>query len=613
MSLAQLIPENVIESVRNQTNIVDVIGQYVQLKKSGKNYLGLCPFHDEKTPSFSVAEDKQIFHCFGCGKGGNVFTFMQEIEGLSFPESVAKVADLSNVNVDFDLSSTKDTSHVSSEKRELISLHERTADLYHHILLNTKIGEKALDYLSKRGLDEQTIKEFKIGFAPMERQVLSKVCQNDHIPDVIMAKSGLFFETNSGDWLDRFYQRIMFPITDERGQTIGFSGRILADDAFDLSDQPKYLNSPETELFNKRHVLYHFSEARQSIRKKSEIVLFEGFMDVIAAWNSGIKNGVASMGTSLTTEQVTMLDRVAEDAVICYDGDNAGVEAGIRAIDLLTSQSALSLQLVSIPYKMDPDDYRQKYGESALKELIQNHRQTILQFKLDYLRQDKDLSNEVDKLNYIESALNEIVKNASIIESDLILSSLSNEFGIAKESLQLDYNNKRKQYRHSNREHYAVETRPAMTMTIPERNKADIVEKAEMLLIYRLLNEKSMLNSFQNQTDFSFFHDCYQELFTHVSSYIRLYGSAPIADILNYLKEDELKQTLVEISMQDFSSESTEQELLDCFAVIQRAKIQEEINQAKEEQCQAMQMGDKNLEFEKTIAIVQLQKQLKNI
>ncbi|MGY3765162.1 DNA primase [Vagococcus vulneris] len=611
--MAQLIPENVIESVRNQTNIVDVIGQYVQLKKSGKNYLGLCPFHDEKTPSFSVAEDKQIFHCFGCGKGGNVFTFMQEIEGLSFPESVAKVADLSNVNVDFDLSSTKDTSHVSSEKRELISLHERTADLYHHILLNTKIGEKALDYLSKRGLDEQTIKEFKIGFAPMERQVLSKVCQNDHIPDVIMAKSGLFFETNSGDWLDRFYQRIMFPITDERGQTIGFSGRILADDAFDLSDQPKYLNSPETELFNKRHVLYHFSEARQSIRKKSEIVLFEGFMDVIAAWNSGIKNGVASMGTSLTTEQVTMLDRVAEDAVICYDGDNAGVEAGIRAIDLLTSQSALSLQLVSIPYKMDPDDYRQKYGESALKELIQNHRQTILQFKLDYLRQDKDLSNEVDKLNYIESALNEIVKNASIIESDLILSSLSNEFGIAKESLQLDYNNKRKQYRHSNREHYAVETRPAMTMTIPERNKADIVEKAEMLLIYRLLNEKSMLNSFQNQTDFSFFHDCYQELFTHVSSYIRLYGSAPIADILNYLKEDELKQTLVEISMQDFSSESTEQELLDCFAVIQRAKIQEEINQAKEEQCQAMQMGDKNLEFEKTIAIVQLQKQLKNI
>ncbi|MEG2255029.1 MAG: DNA primase, partial [Vagococcus sp.] len=246
--MVQLIPQETIEMVRQQTNIVDIVGQYVQLKKSGKNYLGLCPFHNEKSPSFSVAEDKQIYHCFGCGKGGNVFSFIQEIEGLTFPESVEKVADLASINVTINATHTPQTlSPKALEESQLIDIHEKIADLYHHILLNTQVGEQALAYLKERGLTEEVIKTFKIGFAPRDRRLLFKILEKDHYSEDILRKTGLLFQLDNGDWLDRFYQRIMFPITNFQGKVIGFSGRLLLDESFDATDQPKYLNSPETE------------------------------------------------------------------------------------------------------------------------------------------------------------------------------------------------------------------------------------------------------------------------------------------------------------------------------------------------------------------------------
>ena len=257
--MAQLIPQETIEMVRQQTNIVDVVGQYVQLKKSGKNYLGLCPFHNEKSPSFSVAEDKQIFHCFGCGKGGNVFSFIQEIEGLSFPESVEKVADLANISVSLNLTNRPQVmSPKVLEESQLIQIHEKTSELYHHILMNTQVGEKALEYLKERGLTEEVIKTFQIGFAPRDRRLLHKVLEKDNYSDEVLKKTGLLFQLEDGNWIDRFYQRIMFPITNFQGKVIGFSGRILEDVDFDATDQPKYLNSPETDLWFKSYTSQKF-------------------------------------------------------------------------------------------------------------------------------------------------------------------------------------------------------------------------------------------------------------------------------------------------------------------------------------------------------------------
>lgn len=615
--MAQLIPQETIEIVRQQTNIVDVVGQYVQLKKSGKNYLGLCPFHNEKSPSFSVAEDKQIFHCFGCGKGGNVFSFIQEIEGLSFPESVEKVADLANISVSLNLTNRPQVmSPKVLEESQLIQIHEKTSELYHHILMNTQVGEKALEYLKERGLTEEVIKTFQIGFAPRDRRLLHKVLEKDNYSDEVLKKTGLLFQLEDGNWIDRFYQRIMFPITNFQGKVIGFSGRILEDVDFDATDQPKYLNSPETDLFNKRFILYNFHQSRTEIRKKNEVILFEGFMDVISAWMSGVKNGVASMGTSLTMEQINALEKISDEVLISYDGDNAGIEATSRAIDLLSNQSSMGIQIISIPDKMDPDDYRRKYGEDNLHQLIKNSRETVFQFKKDYLKRNKNLTIEADKLLYIDELLGELIHVSSIVEVDLALSQLADEFHVSKNTLQNELRTKKQSFKQQSMASYSQEDYGEKEIVIPkhyEVKKIGQVEKAEMTLIFRLLTERSAYQFLSAREDLTFAHDVYQELYLHLTNYIQLHGEIVIADFLDYLKEQELKQVLIQTTMQNFSEESTKQELEDCLLVIKKGEIQERINTLINDQQEARRVGNSDLEAEATLQIIMLQKQLKSI
>ncbi|MFI3685231.1 DNA primase [Vagococcus fluvialis] len=615
--MAQLIPQETIEMVRQQTNIVDVVGQYVQLKKSGKNYLGLCPFHNEKSPSFSVAEDKQIFHCFGCGKGGNVFSFIQEIEGLSFPESVEKVADLANISVSLNLTNRPQVmSPKVLEESQLIQIHEKTSELYHHILMNTQVGEKALEYLKERGLTEEVIKTFQIGFAPRDRRLLHKVLEKDNYSDEVLKKTGLLFQLEDGNWIDRFYQRIMFPITNFQGKVIGFSGRILEDVDFDATDQPKYLNSPETDLFNKRFILYNFHQSRTEIRKKNEVILFEGFMDVISAWMSGVKNGVASMGTSLTMEQINALEKISDEVLIAYDGDNAGIEATSRAIDLLSNQSSMGIQIISIPDKMDPDDYRRKYGEDNLHQLIKNSRETVFQFKKDYLKRNKNLTIEADKILYIDELLGELIHVSSIVEVDLALSQLADEFHVSKNTLQNELRTKKQSFKQQSMASYSQEDYGEKEIVIPkhyEVKKIGQVEKAEMTLIFRLLTERSAYQFLSAREDLTFAHDVYQELYLHLTNYIQLHGEIVIADFLDYLKEQELKQVLIQTTMQNFSEESTKQELEDCLLVIKKGEIQERINTLINDQQEARRVGNSDLEAEATLQIIMLQKQLKSI
>ena len=615
--MAQLIPQETIEMVRQQTNIVDVVGQYVQLKKSGKNYLGLCPFHNEKSPSFSVAEDKQIFHCFGCGKGGNVFSFIQEIEGLSFPESVEKVADLANISVSLNLTNRPQVmSPKVLEESQLIQIHEKTSELYHHILMNTQVGEKALEYLKERGLTEEVIKTFQIGFAPRDRRLLHKVLEKDNYSDEVLKKTGLLFQLEDGNWIDRFYQRIMFPITNFQGKVIGFSGRILEDMDFDATDQPKYLNSPETDLFNKRFILYNFHQSRTEIRKKNEVILFEGFMDVISAWMSGVKNGVASMGTSLTMEQINALEKISDEVLIAYDGDNAGIEATSRAIDLLSNQSSMGIQIISIPDKMDPDDYRRKYGEDNLHQLIKNSRETVFQFKKDYLKRNKNLTIEADKLLHIDQLLGELIHVSSIAEVDLALSQLADEFHVSKNTLQNELRTKKQSFKQQSMASFSQEDYGEKEIVIPkhyEVKKIGQVEKAEMTLIFRLLTERSAYQFLSAREDLSFAHDVYQELYLHLTNYIQLHGEIVIADFLDYLKEQELKQVLIQTTMQNFSEESTKQELEDCLLVIKKGEIQERINTLINDQQEARRVGNSDLEAEATLQIIMLQKQLKSI
>lgn len=605
--MAQRIPQEVIDEVRERTNIVEVVGQYVQLKKSGKNYVGLCPFHEEKTPSFSVVEDKQIFHCFGCGKGGNVFTFLQELEGLSFPESVKKVADMEQISLGVEIS-TEPTGESSNRLQPLISLHEKIRDLYHHILVNTKAGEEALAYLHKRGLSDQLIDEFKIGFAPNQRDFLVQICRKDRVPEDVMARSGLFIQRDDGSFSDRFYQRVMFPLNDARGKTIGFSGRLLQTKDFPGDEQPKYLNSPETELFNKREVLFNFDKARNEIRKQGEAILFEGFMDVLAAWQADIKIGLASMGTSLTEQQIMAIERITGHVVVAYDGDRAGLAATDRALAILGAHSRLSLSAVTIPEKMDPDEYLRKYGAEELQNLLQHGRQTPFVFQMHYRKKDVNLDNEADRLTYLNGLVDELVKVQSPVEQDLYLGQLADDFNLTRESLKQQLRQARQTSRMERRQQ-APQQRTA-TVTAEPKAILSRQEKAERMLIYRAMNETNVREQLVQQ-EFQFIHDRYQELLLYLDSYMMVHGQFVLADFLNYLKEDSMKQLVIDISVLQMSEDSNEREIYDLMQVIAQSSIADEIKQRQKEQLEARKTGNQQRELELTIQIIELTKRLK--
>lgn len=622
--MAQRIPQEVIEEVRHRTNIVDIIGQYVQLKKSGKNYMGLCPFHEERSPSFSVAEDKQIFHCFGCGKGGTVFNFLQEIEGISFPESVKRVADLEHLSVDFDWSEPREVADTpeNQQRRSLLQLHSKAAELYHHILVNTKIGEPALNYLLERGLTQELIETFQIGFAPQKRDFLSQVFKNEQLDETLFEPSGLFVQRDNGTFLDRFYQRIMFPINDPQGNIIAFSGRLLKTADFPGDEMPKYLNSPETTLFNKRETLFNFDRARKEIRKENTVLLFEGFMDVIAAWQSGVKSGVASMGTSLTNEQIRRLERVAKEVVICYDGDNAGVQATNRAIQLLQENSHFDLSIVSIPEKLDPDEYVRKYGAEAFQNLANHGRETVFSFKMNYHRLTRNMNNEKEQLDYVNELLRELTNVQSPLERDRYLNQIAQEFQLSVHSLEEQFNQLKQEQRSVQRQErqqfYQDEMMPPpMEEPVFEENHVQNklpltqVQKAERSLLFRLMNEQGVRQTVQQLPDFSFAHDEYQELYFLLESYATLHQSFDIADFINFLQDNQTKQLAIEIAYQNLSEESSEREVADLLHVIALSSIAEAIEQKKIQQQEAKRVGNQQLEAELTMEIIQLARQLK--
>ena len=622
--MAQRIPQEVIEEVRHRTNIVDIIGQYVQLKKSGKNYMGLCPFHEERSPSFSVAEDKQIFHCFGCGKGGTVFNFLQEIEGISFPESVKRVADLEHLSVDFDWSEPREVADTpeNQQRRSLLQLHSKAAELYHHILVNTKIGEPALNYLLERGLTQELIETFQIGFAPQKRDFLSQVFKNEQLDETLFEPSGLFVQRDNGTFLDRFYQRIMFPINDPQGNVIAFSGRLLKTADFPGDEMPKYLNSPETTLFNKRETLFNVDKARKEIRKENTVLLFEGFMDVIAAWQSGVKSGVASMGTSLTNEQIRRLERVAKEVVICYDGDNAGVQATNRAIQLLQENSHFDLSIVSIPEKLDPDEYVRKYGAEAFQNLANHGRETVFSFKMNYHRLTRNMNNEKEQLDYVNELLRELTNVQSPLERDRYLNQIAQEFQLSVHSLEEQFNQLKQEQRSVQRQErqqfYQDEMMPPpMEEPVFEENHVQNklpltqVQKAERSLLFRLMNEQGVRQTVQQLPDFSFAHDEYQELYFLLESYATLHQSFDIADFINFLQDNQTKQLAIEIAYQNLSEESSEREVADLLHVIALSSIAEAIEQKKIQQQEAKRVGNQQLEAELTMEIIQLARQLK--
>jgi len=548
------VPEETIERIRNTADIYDVVAQYVDLKKRGRNFFGLCPFHSEKTPSFSVAPDKQIYHCFGCGAGGNVFSFIVEHEKISFIEAVQQLGQKYGIQVDYQ---SGPSNKIFSS---LYKVHDLAVKLYHNTLYSEK-GKAALDYLYNRGLNDNTIKKYQIGFAPDSWDTLTNTIKSLSFNDDVYDKTGLFIKTNSG-WRDRFRSRIMFPIFHQSGKPIAFGGRI-----FNHEDPAKYLNSPETPLYRKSEVFYGLHKTRDSIRKFSTAVLVEGYTDFLQLVQLGIPNVVALSGTALGINHASQIRKFASKVYLAYDGDDAGINATLRAGYVLF-QAGIEPLVIPMPSDKDPDDWVREAGVNAFQEAMGSS-MSLLLFHL----QKKDVKNlsATDRSKTVKEILKEIsLINDGIIRDDL-LKSLSQE-------LQLD---EVEVFRLFNSQIGMKRVRTDSEQSSP-KNQAftNTIQKAQLEIIRAIaFNFDEVYPSMKNVIDFQIF----DEPILQKIGLLLIKENQPkdLSAIIDQFEDMDEKKLVSKILFDDINSDDPKLIIKDCFATIRGKQIQDQIKQAR--------------------------------
>ena len=548
------VPEETIERIRNTADIYDVVAQYVDLKKRGRNFFGLCPFHSEKTPSFSVAPDKQIYHCFGCGAGGNVFSFIIEHEKISFIEAVQQLGQKYGIQVDYQ---SGPSNKIFSS---LYKVHDLAVKLYHNTLYSEK-GKAALDYLYNRGLNDNTIKKYQIGFAPDSWDTLTNTIKSLSFNDDVYDKTGLFIKTDRG-WRDRFRSRIMFPIFHQSGKPIAFGGRI-----FNHDDPAKYLNSPETPLYRKSEVFYGLHKTRDSIRKFSTAVLVEGYTDFLQLVQLGIPNVVALSGTALGINHASQIRKFASKVYLAYDGDDAGINATLRAGYVLF-QAGIEPLVIPMPHDKDPDDWVREAGVNAFQEAMGSS-MSLLLFHL----QTKDVKNlsATDRSKTVKEILKEIsLINDGIIRDDL-LKSLSQE-------LQLD---EVEVFRLFNSQIGMKRVRTDSEQSSP-KNQAftNTIQKAQLEIIRAIaFNFDEVYPSMKNVIDFQIF----DEPILQKIGLLLIKENQPkdLSAIIDQFEDMDEKKLVSKILFDDINSDDPKLIIKDCFATIRAKQIQDQIKQAR--------------------------------
>ena len=608
--LANFIPEGIINEVKNNVNILDVTSQFVDLQKRGRNYFGYCPFHEELTPSFTVNEEKQIFHCFSCGRGGNVFRFMEEIEGYSFPQAFQKVAEAGNVSVSFDWSALDDgkqTANYSSAQNRLIQIHEELRQFYHYLLMNTENGHQGLTYLYDRGLSKETLDAYQIGIAPEDGRLAAQHLLNKEFTIEELQLSGIF--VGDQDRLkDRFAGRVMFPLRNPQGKTVGFSGRILPGSNHYEShpDAAKYLNSPETEIFEKNTFLFNLDLAQNEARRAKELVLFEGFMDVIASHNEGVGNGVASMGTSLTNNQIKAIERTSKQVLIAYDGDKPGQKATLRAINLIQDQSSrLKLNVLAFEQNLDPDEFIQKYGGERYVNFVLNKRLSPIHFMRNYYRQEFSLETDNGKIQFINVMLEAIAKIQQAIDRDIYVGEIAEDTGVSKDTLlhQLESRNPKNQSHqpyqaddNGNQKSFPTNTNFQPSIPATTSKKKSQLEKSELLLLYRLLYNSETWLLIANR-DFHFQSSEVETVFMLLSDYREnnqnIDGEIDPGDFLQALSGAEEQRLVAEVMNMEVAPDIGEGEVEDLIYNIQiKGDIEQKMQSLDDEIAYARSVDD---------------------
>lgn len=606
-----MIPDEFVNNVLNQNDITEIVGKYVHLTKQGRNLLGLCPFHSENTPSFTVSPDKQIFHCFGCAAGGNVIKFLMDIEGHSFPEAVYALAEEAGLPIEgLSVQPTQE----NTERNKLIEAHELAAKFFNYLLKNTDQGQAAMEYLNQRGFQQKSIDLFQIGYSPSMKDTLVQFLHKRGISEELSEKGGLISKRpDTGEYVDRFRDRIIFPIYDSKGKVIAFSGRALKD------MKPKYLNSSETPIFNKRKLLYNLDKAKASMRKEKKAVLFEGFADVIKAWEAGVQNGVATMGTALSEQHAAMLRRYADEIIICYDGDSAGRNAAEKSISIFENVG-LGVFVSVLPDQMDPDEYIGAYGSDKFRRLMIDEAMPATRFRLHHLKNKHHLQLDEGKLRYVHDALQIVAVLPSPTEREHYLKEISSEFDYSVDTLkqemhQLRKNIEKNRMKRDNKEHTWNNVRNKRMPANRDTSLLPAFHQAEKYLLALMLQDREVNLYVQDQLGDQFNVEIHAALAAYLYAYYAKYEQLDLNKFLAFLQSESLENTVSAISMLDTRHAAEHPQVIDDYIhVIQNASKRHSIlKQLKEEMKQAERAGDDLKAAEIAKEIIALGRQMKSL
>lgn len=587
--------DEIIDEVRQNNDIVDIISQYVHLKRSGRNYFGLCPFHNEKSPSFSVSPEKQIFHCFGCGVGGNVFTFLTKIEGINFVEAIQMLADRANIQLPT-LENNQDSAR-EILKAKVYKVNEFTANFYHENLYKPQAKE-AQEYIKKRKLTNDTLKAFKIGFSGKFDELYQELKKQGFEEREIL-ESGLVNKNERGQFIDRYRNRLMFPICDVRGRVIAFGGRVLDD------SKPKYINSPENVVYSKGRHLFGLNVAKKyDIKKK--LLIVEGYMDVISLHQRGIHNVVASLGTALTQQQGYLLRNSTEQIILSYDSDEAGQTAKLRAMEILQNMGC-DIRVLQMEGAKDPDEFVIKYGNARFQNVIERAI-SVIEFKVKILRQQLNLDSTNDKIKFLNEIAKLISKIDNNMEREIYIEKISKEYDVSKEAIYAEVN--KLTYKDTKDAKILEKAKPVIKKHMNnDNNVSEIIKRRENTIlsillsgdlnIYQIIKQNIPAEEFKYEIDNKIAKKVYEEFEK---------GNSNINAIIDNLEEEE-QNHITMIMAEDYGIEDIEKAIDDIIQSYEKEKLNDRKYEILELlESEENQEEKKNLEKELSEIIIKLSK-----
>lgn len=551
--------DELIEEIRSSNDIVDVISKYVTLKRSGRNFFGLCPFHKEKSPSFAVSPDKQIFHCFGCGVGGNVIHFISKIEGLDFKDTMELLANRANIELPT-LDNLEDDK-TARLKSKVYEINKIAAEFYHENLYKPT-SKVAQEYIKKRKLDNRTLKAFLIGYAGNFNELYLLLKQKGYTEEEMLASS-LVKKTENGGYMDSFRKRLMFPIQDVRERVIAFGGRVLDD------SKPKYINSPENIVYSKGRNLFGLNVAKKYDIKK--IVIVEGYMDAISLYQRGITNVVASLGTAMTEAQGRLLRRYSEQVILGYDADGAGQAAILRGMEILQNLGC-DIRVLQIEGAKDPDEYVLKYGPERFQKCVDNAI-SLVEFKVKILLKELNIENTNDKIKFLNEIAKIIAKVTNQMEREIYVDKIAKEYKISKEAIYAEIN--KLMYKDSQG---SKKLEKRVVTMVPKEEKenrlSEAVLKRENLVIYLLINEYSKcyekikslitLNYIQDDTNKQILKKMYEEFEK---------GNSNTSQLLDWFQDEKVISHITEIMAGDFEITDVDKAIDDLISIYEKEKL----------------------------------------